>query len=60
MKLSRTPQIDREKIIEKVGGSQYELNLMAVALARKNRRDGVDAPGGVIDALLEIQNGKKT
>lgn len=61
--LSRTQVFDRELAVKNVGGSQFELVLLAAARARQiadeNKKAGVTEHRAVgMDALLEIQSGK--
>ena len=60
--LSRGPQINTEMCVENVGGSRFDLVLIAAArsreISRKHKHDElttqVNAP---VSALLDIQNG---
>jgi len=59
-KLSRAPQVNVQKCVENTG-SQFDLVLIAshrVREMRRAQRNKAETPKGVIDALLEIQEGK--
>ena len=60
LKASRGTEIDTRVCADKVGGSQFELVIIAAArareLAKKHRKSEVYVKGAV-EALLEIQEG---
>ena len=59
-KLSRAPLVNVEKCV-KHAGNQFDLVLIGAQRVREMRnsqRNKEKAPPGVIDALLEIQDGK--
>ena len=64
VQLSRALEIDRTKLVEKAGGSQFELVLIAAAIARNQinaaKKNGVSPLHSQVamDTLLDIQNGK--
>jgi DNA-directed RNA polymerase omega subunit len=62
-KISRAQEFDRDLTVKNVGGSQFELVLLAAARARQladeNKKAGITEHRAVgMDALFEIQAGK--
>lgn len=60
---SRSPEVDTERCVEQVGGSRFDLVLIAAQRAREIRRkQSRDTPEvhslPCVSALLEIQEGK--
>ena len=58
---SRGTEIDMRKCADNVGGSQFNLVLIAAERARelvKQNKNKEDFVKGTVDALLEIQEGK--
>jgi len=64
VQLSRALEIDRTKLVEKAGGSQFELVLLAAAITRTQinaaKKNGVSPLHSQVamDTLLDIQNDK--
>ncbi len=64
VQLSRALEIDRTKLVEKAGGSQFELVLLAAAITRTQinaaKKNGVNPLHSQVamDTLLDIQNDK--
>jgi hypothetical protein len=64
VQLSRALEIDRTKLVEKAGGSQFELVLLAAAITRNQinaaKKNGINPLHSQVamDTLLDIQNGK--
>ncbi len=64
VQLSRALEIDRTKLVEKAGGSQFELVLLAAAITRTQinaaKKNGINPLHSQVamDTLLDIQNGK--
>ena len=60
---SRGPELDTQKCVAQVGGSKYDLILIAAARSREirdqQRSDGDQVPNHTpVTALLEIQKGQ--
>jgi DNA-directed RNA polymerase omega subunit len=61
---SQGPLVDIEKCIDKVGGSRYEMILIASQRSREilkqhaSKTDYSTGPGATVQSLLEIQEGK--
>ena len=62
-KLSRGPDIDREKCVAKIGVGMYDMILAGAARARELAKQQRDKPvihyqSPVVTALLEVQEGQ--
>lgn len=59
--LSRGPQLDREVIVENMGGSQYDMILIAAGRARQleqaDNSNRVIHSRSIVTALAEMQSG---